>query len=46
MSNRLESNDGWKRAKMSKLQAAVIDRRYSAAEVSTLNTYFREALLV
>jgi len=30
MSNRLESNDGWKRAKMSKLGvAAVCDRRYS-----------------
>src|SRR5947207_2188000 len=29
MSNRLESNDGWKRAKMSKLGAAVADRRYS-----------------
>ena len=37
MSNRLESNDGWKRAKMSKLGTAVYDRRLEFGHCVALN---------
>ena len=41
MSNRLESNDGWKRAKMSKLGSVVADRRYGHTRASLVSPWLQ-----